>query len=148
METNDDDFEAARTPSLLRISGGIGLLAGAIMMLTGIQTLSGFRLTGVYYLGPFALLLFGGALAFAGTTLMRARSSGAIMQVTLSGMALLISGAWLILSFGGGLVSLFGLVSPGLAGAALGLSIASLGPCDRVNIARRRLSERGLELGV
>jgi hypothetical protein len=116
--------------------------------LTGIQTLSGFRLSGFYAAAPYFLLLVGAGLAGAGTTLMRARSSGALLQLTLSIIAVLISGVWLLLSLGGGLVSLFGLASPWLAAASLALALASLKVCDRVNTARKRLAEKGLDLGV
>ncbi|MBK9265355.1 MAG: hypothetical protein IPM54_36920 [Polyangiaceae bacterium] len=148
MDAHEDDFAAARTPSILKISGGIGLLAGAIIMLTGIQTLSGFILTRRAFIGSIVLLIVGAGLAFAATTLMRARASGAILQTTFAGVALLASALWLLLSVAGGLVSLFGLASPLLSAAALGLAIASLGPCDKVNVARKRLAEKGLELGV
>jgi hypothetical protein len=87
-------------------------------------------------------------LAFAGASLARARATGAILQLTLGIFALVVSGAWLLLSLAGGLVSLFGLASPWLAGAALGMAIASLKSVDEVNAARRRLKEKGLDLGV
>lgn len=124
------------------------MLAGAMILLTGVQTLSGFRLTGIYFLGPIALVLFGTALAFSGVLLARARALGAIMQVTLGILAVLLSGAWLLLSLAGGLASLFALASPWLAGGALGMAIASLKMCDEVNAARRRLADKGLDLGV
>ena len=148
MDDQDDDIAAAQTPSRLKIAGGIGVLAGAIMTLTGVQTLSGFRVSGIYLVGPIALILFGGALSIAGTLLVRARATGAILQLTLGIVAFLVSGTWLLLSLSGGLASLFGLVSPWLAGAALGMAIASIKQCDEVNTARRRLAEKGLNLGV
>jgi hypothetical protein len=148
MDDQDDEIAAARTPSRLKMSGGIGILAGAIIALTGVQTLSGFRITGVYFFGPVALVIFGAALAFAGAQLLRARATGAILQLTLGIIAVILSSAWLLLSLAGGLASLFGLASPWLAGAALGLAIASLKQCDEVNAARRRLAEKGLDLGV
>lgn len=148
MAGHDDDIEAARTPSRLKISGGIGIFAGVIMMLTGVQTLAGFRVSGVYLFGPIALALFGAGLAVAGTLLLRARATGAILQVTLGILGVLLSGAWLLLSLAGGLVSMFGLASPWLTGAALGMAIASIKMCDEVNAARRRLAEKGLDLGV
>lgn len=148
MDDQEDDIEAARTPSLLKIAGGMGVLAGAIMILTGVQTLTGFRVSGIYFIGPIVLVLFGGALSIAGTLLVRARATGAILQLTLGIVALLSSGAWLLLSLAGGLASLFGLVSPLLACVALGMAIASIKQCDEVNTARRRLAEKGLNLGV
>lgn len=148
MNAEDEDIVAARTPSRLKIAGGIGMLAGAIVLLTGIQTLSGFRLTGLYFLGPILLVLVGGALALTGLMLARARAMGAILQLTLGILTLLLSGAWLILSLAGGLASLFALAGPWLAAAALALAIASIKTCDEVNGARRRLADRGLDLGV
>lgn len=148
MLAHDEDIEAARAPSRLKISGGIGILGGVIMSLTGIQTLAGFNVSGAYFLGPILLILFGGALAASGTLLMRARSTGAILQLTLGILGLVLSAAWLLLSVGGGLVSLFGLASPCLATAALATAIASIKSCDEVNAARRRLADKGLDLGV
>lgn len=148
MVDHDEDIAAARTPSRLKISGGIGVLAGAIILLTGIQTLTGFALTGLYFLGPIVLLLCGGGLAASGFLLARARATGAILQVTLGILAVIVSSAWLLLSLAGHLVSLFGLASPWLAGAALGTAIASIKMCDEVNAARRRLADKGLDLGL
>jgi hypothetical protein len=148
MNAEDEDIVAARTPSRLKIAGGIGMLAGAIVLLTGVQTLSGFRLTGLYFLGPITLVLVGGALALTGLMLARARAMGAILQLTLGILTLLLSGAWLVLSLAGGLASLFALAGPWLAAAALALAIASIKTCDEVNGARRRLADRGLDLGV
>ncbi len=148
MNSHDDDFEAAGTPPLLRIAGGFGLLAGSIIMLTSIQTLTGFILVGFFAYAPYLLLIVGGALAYAGVTLMRARSAGAILQIALSGVAIFFSGSWLLLSLSRGLISLFGLASPILSVMSLGLAIVSLGPCERVNAARKRLAEKGLDLGV
>lgn len=143
-----DDIDAARTPSRVKFAGGLGILAGAIITLTGVQTLSGFRLKTLHLIVLAALILAGVALAFAGASLARARATGAILQLTLGILALVVSGAWLLLSLAGGLVSLFGLASPWLAGAALGMAIASLKSVDEVNAARRRLKEKGLDLGV
>ncbi len=148
MDDQEDDIEAARTPSRLKIAGGVGIFAGAIMLLTGVQTLTGFRVSGIYFLAPIALVIFGAALAVAGAQLLRARATGAILQLTLGIIAVLLSALWLVLSLAGGLASLFGLVSPWLAGAALGMAIASIKQCDQVNTARRRLAEKGLNLGV
>lgn len=148
MDAHDDDIALAKTPSRLKVAGGIGILAGALILLTGVQTLSGFTLRGVYFLGPIALVLIGTALAFAGTMLSRARAMGAILQLTLGILGLIISSVWLLLSLAGHLVSLFALASPWLAGAALGMAIASIKQCDEVNGARRRLAEKGLDLGV
>ncbi len=143
-----DDIEAAKTPSRLKVAGGIGILAGALILLTGVQTLSGFVLSGIYLLGPITLLLIGGGLAIAGGLLARARALGAVMQVTLGILAVVLSSVWLLLSLAGHLVSLFALVSPWLAGIALGMGAASLKMCDEVNAARRRLADKGLDLGV
>jgi len=143
-----DDIDAARTPSRVKLAGGVGILAGVIITLTAVQTLSGFRLRTMHLVVLAALALSGVMLTIAGLLLARARATGAILQLTLGIFALVVSSAWLLLSLAGGLVSLFGLASPWLAGAALGLAIASLKACDEVNAARRRLAEKGLDLGV
>ena len=143
-----DDIEAAKTPSRLKIAGGLGILAGVLITLTGVQTLSGFVLTGIYLVGSLLLVLLGAGLAFAGGLLARARALGAIMQVTLGILAVILSSVWLLLSLAGRLVSLFALTSPFLAGTALAMALASLKMCDEVNAARRRLADKGLDLGV
>lgn len=148
MDAQDEDIVAAQTPSQLKIAGGIGVLAGAVVLLTGVQTLSGFQLTGLYFLGPIALVLGGSALAVSGIMLARARTMGAILQLTFGILGLVLSGAWLLMSLVGGVVSLFALASPWLAGAALGMAVASIKMCDEVNGARRRLADKGLDLGV
>ncbi len=148
MDAHDDEIEAARTPKLLRIAGGVGILAGSIIDLTAIQTLSGFKLFGIYAVAPYLLLTVGSMVVIAGATLLRARHNSALTQLTWSAMGLVVSAGWLLLSLKGGLVSLFGLASPLLAAASLGLAIASLDACDRVNGARKSLAAKGLDLGV
>ena len=146
--TAEDDIAAATPPLVAKVAGGLVAFAGAIVGLTGVQTLMIVDLRGAFAAAPWALALLGLAHVFVGAAVFRARAWAAM--VALGGMVLLmlLTAAWLVFSIAHGLVSLYALGSPVAATAAFVLAILALGPCRRATAARTRLRDQGMNLGI
>jgi hypothetical protein len=145
----EDDIAAAAPPLLARVAGGIVVLAGLVVALTGTQTLVILdRIYWPYSLGPYSQLALGVPALFVGALVFRARAWAALGAIGLSVLLTLVSTLWLYVSVTHGLVSLFALGSPFVAMAALVLSILALGPCQRATEARARLTAQGMNLGI
>lgn len=142
------DLSAAATPTLARITGGLGLLSGVITALTAVQTLTMVHIRGLMAYAPWALLLLGLATAYAGARLMGGHGWAAIASTSLNALLFLLTGGWLVYSFLHGLFSLFAFFDPMLAFIAGGLSIACIDLCARVSAARKKLADEGLGLGL
>jgi cation transport ATPase len=144
----EDDIAAAAPPTLARVAGGIVVLAGLVVALTGVQTMTIVRLFWPYQLGPYAQLALGLPALFVGATVFRARAWAVLVAIGLTVLLTLVSTAWLYVSITHGLFSLFALGSPFIAMAALVLSILAVGPCQRATEARARLTAQGMNLGL
>lgn len=146
--SSETDMKAAQPPAVVRSGGGVVLGAGALVLLIGLQTFSGFELNTRATVILVVLSLLGLGNAVAGLRLMRARAGSAVVALLASGVLFLASGGWLVFSVAGRLFSLFALLAPGVAFLGVLLSAASLGPCRRVTEARARLAAQGLDLGT
>jgi hypothetical protein len=144
----EDDIAAATPPLLARVAGGADALAGLLVALTGVQTLTLVNLRAPYTLAPWVLVALGLPTVVLGTFVFRARAIAAIAAIGAGVVLVLASSAWLILSFTHGLFSLFAMASPFVAAAAMVLTILALGPCQRASSARERLSAQGMNLGI
>jgi hypothetical protein len=147
-QSAEEDIAAATPPAVARIAGGLVALAGIVVTLTGAQTLAMVTIRGPLAVVPYALALLGVGEIVAGTLVFRARAWGAIAAVGSSAIDLLASGAWLIVSVGHGLLSLYALASPCVAIVAGIMAFVAMGPCERASAARRRLREQGMDLGI
>lgn len=148
MSEDEQDLAAAATPTLARVTGGLGLLSGILTALTSVQTLTTVDIRGAMAFAPYVLLLAGLGAAFAGAKLMGGHGWAAIASTALNGLLFLLTSGWLVFSFTRGLFSLFALADPMLALLAGGLSIACIDICARVSKARKRLADQGLGLGL
>jgi len=146
--SGETDITAAQPPPIVRSAGGAVLASGALMLLIPLQTFTGFIVSPLATAVLLVITLFGLASAVAGLRLMRARAGSAVGGLIASGLLFVVSTAWLLFSFAGGLFSLFALLAPMMASVAIGLSAVSLDPCRRVSEARARLAAQGLELGM
>lgn len=145
---DDLDISSLLTPPVARIGGGLSLLSGIITALTSLQTISIATIRGPLAAAPYVLLLLGVATAIAGGKLLDGHGRAAIAATALNTLLFFASGAWLVISFLGGLFSLFALVDPGLALIAGVVAIASIAPCQRVTAARKEGERAGFGLGI
>jgi hypothetical protein len=144
----EDDIAAATPPLMARVAGGADALAGLVVALTGVQTLTLVELRAPYAAAPWVLVALGLTTVVLGVFVFRARVVAAIAAIGAGGLLVLASGAWLVLSFTHGLFSLFAMAAPFVATAALVLTFLALGPCQRASAARDRLSAQGMNLGI
>lgn len=143
----EDDVAAAVPPVLVRVSGGVIALAGAVVGLTGVQTLM-FTMRGPIALAPY--LLIGVALPHfvLGVMVFRARAWAAVAAIGGCFLLSLVSGVWLVIAVSHLLFSLYAVVAPLASVAALVFAFLGLGPCQRASTARARLRAQGMDLGI
>ncbi len=148
VRSAEDDIAEAVPPPIARVAGGLVALAGAVVALTGVQTMMIARIRGPFASTPWVLLLLGVPHLLLGAMVFRARAWAALVSIVGTALLALTSGAWLVFSLGHFLFSLYALGSPMAAVAALVLSLVALGPCQRASAARARLREQGMNLGI
>jgi hypothetical protein len=143
----DLDIAAAAIPKAAQVAGGVTIGAGVLGILVAFQTLTGFRVSLAYTLLLGLSAALGVAAIASGAALTRARPWAPAIAAVAAGVLGMSSGIWLVLSLGSGLISLFALGAPPIATIACVLAIVTIEPCKRVNAARSRLREQGLDLG-
>jgi hypothetical protein len=147
-EADSTSVDALGTPPFVRLAGGMVLGAGVLAALVAAQTLTGFWISTTLKLLLIGLAALAIATSATGLMLMRARAWASVAAVALSGLLLLATGGWLVLSVVSGLLSLFALGAPAVALAALTMSIFALDPCKKTTDARARLRADGFDLGA
>jgi hypothetical protein len=144
----DDDIACAMPPVIARLAGGALALAGAVVALTGMQTLMMVTVRGPLAAAPYVLAGLGVPHLLLGAMVFRARAWAALLGMGGSGLLTLSSGAWLVFTVGHGLFSLYALAAPFVSIAALVVVLVGLEPCQRASAARARLRAQGLDLGI
>ncbi len=147
--TNPDvDIVDAMTPLSAKVGGGVVLFAGVNFTLMALQTFALVSMRGAWVVMPLLLLVVGLALFFAGVSLFRARGWSGLFTVIASGVAVLLSLTWLVVTVLSGIFGLFALGAPALAVAGVVAGAVNLGPVRRVSDARARLAASGLHFGL
>lgn len=144
----EDDIAAATPPLLARVAGGVVVLAGLVVALTGVQTTMIVRLFWPFAIGPWLQMGLGLPALVVGALVFRARAWAALVAIGLMLLLTLVGAGWLYVSVTHGLFSLFAVGSPFVAMGALVLSILSVGPCQSATDARARLAAQGMSLGI
>jgi hypothetical protein len=144
----EDDIAAAAPPVLAKVSGGVVALAGAVVALTGMQTLMMVNLRAPYSAVPYVLLALGLPHIVLGAVVFRARVWAVLCALGGTILLTLVSTGWLLVSVTHGLFSLYALGSPFVSVAALVFAILGLGPSQRASAARARLRAQGMNLGI
>ncbi len=142
------DIAESSPPVLARVAGGVVGLAGLVVALTGAQTMMMVRVHGLLAAAPWALIGLGLVEAGLAALVFRARAWGVGVAIGVSFTLVLSSSAWLLVSVGSGLLSLYALAGPAVSLAAAVLSLLVMGPSQRASAARARLKEQGMDLGI
>jgi len=144
----EDDIAAAVPPLSARIAGGAVALAGAVVGLTGAQTLLIVTVRGPMAAAPYALGVLGLAEVVLGVVVFRARAWATVLAIASSALLTIASSVWLFFSVGHFLFSLFALGAPFVSVAAGVFAMLAVGPSQRATAARERLRAQGLNLGI
>lgn len=144
----ENDIAAAATPAVAKAAGGFLLFAGVVVALTGMQLFALVRLSGAFAFAPHAHIGSGIVQGFFGLMVFRGRAWAASAAAVLAGALVLLTGAWLALSFARGVFSLLALGSPLVMLLTLGLAVVSIKPCERATEARARLAAQGMGFGL
>jgi hypothetical protein len=144
----EDDIAAAVPPMAARVAGGVMVLAGFVVGLTGAQTLAIVTVRGPMSPAPYVLAMLGVAELVLGVVVFRARAWGTVLAIASGAILTIASSVWLLFSVRHGLFSLFALAAPFASVAAGVFAALAMGPCQRATEARDRLRAQGMNLGI
>lgn len=147
MNDEEHDELAAATPFLARAAGGALMACGLFAAVSGLQ-LWGFVLFGWIRVVPIVLIVAGLLAMGIGFQAARGRIAAVMAGLFVAPGILLGGSAWSLFGLTRGFVSIFGLVLPAIALAAVALLALAVGPTRRASEARKRLAEQGFELGI
>jgi hypothetical protein len=144
----EEDIAASSPPVLARAAGGVIALAGAVVTLTGAQTLAMVSIRGPWAVAPWVLLMLGLGELVLGTVVFRARAWGAVLATGVSLAQTIAAMVWLVFSMAHGLFSLYALGGPCVSLGAVVMALVAMGPCQIASAARARLKAQGMDLGI
>ncbi|MCC6645821.1 MAG: hypothetical protein IT374_09655 [Polyangiaceae bacterium] len=147
-EVRDADIAATTPTSLCRAAGGALGAAGFVAAAVAAQIFLSFRVIGWFSVLLAAMIAVGAAAMGLGAMVARARDWAASVAVVLAPALLLLTAAWVVASFRGGVFSMLALMSVGLSLLASVLVPLALKDCERASEARRALAEAGFDLGT
>jgi hypothetical protein len=142
------DIASSSPPFIARVAGGVVALSGALVALTGAQTLAIVTIRGALWVFPWALVVLGIAQLVLSAQVFRARGVAVMLAIASSAVLVLGAGAWLFLSLSQGFFQLYAFGGPSVSLAAVVMGLIALGPSRRASAARARLRERGMDLGI
>ena len=136
-------------PTIVKIAGGVLLGAGVfgafhVLQLMGIVS----SIRGAFVAVPPAMGVASAIGLIAGIGLARSRGWAGWAAIAAGALLWVTSSVWFLFAIVNGLFTLFGLLVPGMAFAALVLAVLARNPCEATALARKRLAEHGLDLGV
>jgi len=131
-----------------KAGGGVVLAAGLNFVLMALQTLALVNMHGAWIVMPVLVLVVGRALMVAGVSLFRTRGWSALFALIASGVAVLLSLSWLVVTILSGIFGLFALTAPALSVAGVVAGAINMAPVKRVSEARARLAASGLHFGL
>jgi hypothetical protein len=144
----EDDIAAAVPPLLARLAGGATALAGAIVGLTGAQTLLIVTVRGAMALAPPLMGVIGLAEMVIAVMVFRSRAWAVVLAIGSGTLLAITSTVWLVFSVAHGLFSLVALGAPLVSVAAIIFAVLAVGPSQRATAARERLKAQGMNLGI
>ncbi len=145
----DDAHLQNINPKFPKAAAGFVLLAGALGILTALQTfLSVVIFSRFWALAPYVLLALGVALVVIARSVFLARPWAAFSAIGVGAGLAAASGAWLVFAVTNGFFALYALWTPGAALLCVAFSIAALAPCRRAEDARASLRAEGLSIGL
>jgi hypothetical protein len=142
------DIAEAAPPTSARIAGGVVALAGALVLLTGVQTLAVVSIRGALGLAPWALVVLGAVELMLATLVFRARAWSVVGAAAVSFVLMTAAGLWLMVSLSHGLFQLYGFAGPFVSLGAAVMALLAMGPSQRASAARARLKQQGMDLGI
>lgn len=136
------------TPSLLvKLAGRIVLVAGGLMALMGVQSLT-LWFAGMFAVVPYVQIALGVAVAVMGWMLNRGRGWAAIAGSVCAGVMALFNTLWIVWALSNGYFTLMSLIVIPFAVGGSVLAALAVRPCQRADAARARLAAEGLDLGM
>jgi hypothetical protein len=140
----DDDIATTRVPLVVKIAAGSLALAGLVI---GVLALQLWLFVDMGVVIPLALLLLAASTLTVAYYLGAGRGPAAVAGVVASVVSFLATGGVFVYLVVVGAYSLLAFMTPGLVILPLILTPLAVGPCQKIENARRRLQSAGLQLG-
>ena len=147
-DATDDDLKHADAPMVGKLAAAVSAASGLFVALCGLQIVGvRFRAAWIEWI-PYLQIALGVTQIGVGAMIFRAREWAVLAGAGLNAVvALAMIGWFLFFVFGVGL-SCMVLVTPPISVLAAVLSAVAIPAVRRTGAARRRLAERGLDLGL
>jgi hypothetical protein len=146
--TAEADLDALAVPGSVKVAGGIFVLTGVFTALIGLQIWGVLTVVGpIKLVAPVALALGVGAMVL-GAGVARARLVSASIGLGLAPVIGLFALVWAVFALLNGVLSMVSLAVLPLAGLSTLLIATSRARVKRVEEARQRLREQGLDAGL
>ncbi len=147
-EVREDEIAATTPTPICRAAGGALGAAGFVAIAVAAQIFASFNVILAFSAVLAGMITVGLAALALGAMVMRARDWAASVAVVLAPVLLLLSGAWVFLSFRDGVFSALALMSVGLSLLSSVLVPLAMKDCERASEARRALAKAGLDIGT
>ena len=145
--TTDDDFATAAPTTAVRLCSGVLMVAGLLTALTGLQLVLSW-LVGAVAAVPYVLLALGVSGIAIGWHAGRARWWAATSGLAIAVLLAFVNLGWFVYAAAHGLYSCMSLISvPAAMGAAVAM-VFTLQPVKRATLARARLRDQGMDVGI
>ena len=129
------------------MAGGILAIAGAFLVVTGLQAL-GFEMRGLLNLVPPMALLLGAVDVALAAGVARARLGAARVALVLASITCLFALCWSGFALLNGVLSLIAVSVVPISGVAILLVLGALKDIRTIDAARARLRVQGLDTGL
>jgi hypothetical protein len=144
----DDDLVQIASPIIAQAAAVVLGFEGLLLLVMGFQNVMFVGWLGWIKFVPGAMFVLGVFTIVVAFMFGKVRTWAVWTAVILAAFLLLAAPTWLVISLFCGVFSLSSFMTAGCSPISLALVLAAVGNCLRVAAARRRLRERGMELGI
>lgn len=144
----DADIKAAEPPTIVKMAASIQGVTGFLVGLTGLQLVGTRWVSDWYALLPYLICLLGAGSLFFAAMQYRARAWAGIGSVVWGALSTLAVLGFLGLLMVNGVMSCLAFVAVPLSFISLVLDVVALKGIRDTALARQRLSDEGLSLGL
>jgi hypothetical protein len=149
QDAGERDLAALAVRAPVKAAAALSGMSGTFALLGGLQfTTSGSFVDATLNLVPWSLAGLGAAQLGLALLVMRNHYPATIAASVLNMVVALVASGWAVLAASSGFLSCMAMVAPALAAAAALATPFALGPARRAHLARQRLRDDGLDLGL
>jgi hypothetical protein len=146
--SDDADLEDVKLRPAARLASGAHGASGAVCAMAALQFIGLGRFEVWEIALQIALAALGVVQVVLGVMVLRNHYGGAVAGAIVGPIVAALAGAYLVVSMSWGVATCLAFVAPPIAGTAALLGFFAIAPTRRAMLAKRRLAEAGVELGL